>query len=115
MSWVKDLIRKVLPNDPRRGCGVGPHWLPFRLPDDHPLTRGCDLHDWEFGQSEEGNPDKTLPQVDWDLFYRWVLIAKAAETYEDKCQLAEEICKYWPYVNRYSGYFWDGGTPTPKS
>jgi hypothetical protein len=111
MSWLKNVIRKVMPNDHRRGCGVGPEWLPFRLPLNHPFTRACDLHDDEFALAETGSPDKELGHVDWDIFYRWVLIAKAASTYEEKCKLAADICRYWPYVYKYSGYFWDGGTP----
>lgn len=115
MGWLKNVIRKVMPNDHRVGCGVGPHWLPFRLPEDHPFTRACINHDWEFEQAETGSPDKELGQVDWNIFWQWVMITKAASTYEEKCKLAAEICKYWPYVYKYSGYFWDGGVPKPLS
>ena len=104
MSWISKLVRKIMPEDKATGCGYGP----FRLPSDHPFTRGCNLHDFEFDQAHAGKGNKGIAQVDWELFYRWVLIARAEPTYTGKCNLASEICKYWPMAHGFGPYLWDG-------
>lgn len=97
-------LKKLLPEDPSNDCGYGP----FKLPHDHPFTRGCNLHDFEFAQARRGGGEKTIEQVDWELFYRWVMIARAATTYAEKCRLAGEICRYWPLAHSVGPLLWDG-------
>jgi hypothetical protein len=104
MNLLIRLLNKILPEDKEAGCGYGP----FKLPQDHPFTRGCNLHDWEFGEAHEGRGEKSIQQVDWELFYRWVLIARAEQTYTAKCALAREICKYWPLAHSVGPFLWDG-------
>lgn len=104
MSWIAKLLGKVLPEDSSNDCGYGP----FKLPHDHPFTRGCNLHDFEFDQAHKGKGNKGISQVDWELFYRWVLIARAEPTYTGKCELASEICKYWPLAHSFGPLLWDG-------
>jgi hypothetical protein len=100
ISWLK----KLLPEDSSNDCGYGP----FKLPHDHPFTRGCNLHDFEFAQAHRGKGEKSLDQVDWELFYRWVMIARAETTHSGKCALARDICRYWPLARGFGGFLWDG-------
>jgi len=104
MQWIRRIFRRILPHDDAIGCGYGP----FKLPPDHPFTPGCTLHDYEFDEAHAGRGTKGIQQVDWELFYRWVLIAKAQQTYATKCALAREICRYWPLAHAVGGYLWDG-------
>lgn len=101
---LSKLLRFFLPEDSSNDCGYGP----FKLPHDHPFTRGCNLHDYEFDEAHHGRGDKTIEEVDWELFYRWVLIAKAETTYAGKCALARQICTYWPLAHGVGPLLWDG-------
>ena len=98
-----------LPEDPEMKCGYGP----FGLPLDHPFTRACILHDHEFELAHEGRPDKTKDKSDIDLFYRWVLIAKAAATEAETIDLFWDIVKYWPLARVGGNLMWDGD-PKPN-
>lgn len=104
MKWLTRIFKNILPEDSEVGCGYGP----FKLPANHPFTRGCNIHDWEFDEAHKGRGDKGIQQVDWELFYRWVLIAKAEQSFAGKCALAREICKYWPLAHRVGPFLWDG-------
>jgi hypothetical protein len=104
MSFFRKLLSHLLPEDPSNDCGYGP----FKLPHDHPFTRGCNLHDFEFEQAHRGKSDKTIDQVDWELFYRWTMIARAAPTHAKRCELAGEICRYWPLARSVGALLWDG-------
>lgn len=105
MKFLRKIIRTILPVDRDNSCGYGP----FKLPEDHPFTPACNLHDWEFDQANKGAPDKPLDKADWDLFYRWVLIANnSTGSYEEKCALAMQICKLWPLARTFGGVLWDG-------
>lgn len=84
-----------------------PRWL-TTLPEDHPFTRACILHDYEFGLSHEGKAEKTKDEADIDLFYRFALLAKAASTSEEKVKLLMDICKYWPLGREVGRLFWEG-------
>ena len=108
MSFFKRLLNRILPEDKEVGCGYGP----FKLSRDHPFTPACNLHDWEFDRANAGDADKPLAQVDWDLFYRWVLIAKAQKDPEHRAALALEICRYWPLARKVGAYLWDGDPKT---
>lgn len=108
MSWFKTFLNKILPEDKENKCGYGP----LSLPADHPFGPACDLHDWEFEQANAGHADKPLNEVDWSLFYRWVLIAKSMPTPELQCQFAMQICKYWPLARVGGGFLWDGDPKT---
>lgn len=98
----KTILSKILPKDPSNDCGFGP----FKLPHDHPFTRACELHDFEFVESATSG--RRLSEVDWDLFYRWVLIAGAEADPIKRCRLASEICTYWPLARRGGRLLWDG-------
>jgi hypothetical protein len=102
MSIFKKIFGRIIPQDTSDDCGVGP----FKLPHNHPFTRACQLHDYEFVESHRSG--KRLSEVDWDLFYRWVLIAAAEPEPLKRCRLAEDICQYWPIARRFGGWFWDG-------
>lgn len=102
MSFWSKILGKIFPQDSSDDCGVGP----FKLPHNHPFTRACELHDFEFVESAHSG--KRLSEVDWDLFYRWTLIAQAEMDPLKRCKLAEEICYYWPLARRFGGLFWDG-------
>lgn len=104
MSWIRRIINRIIPEDNSIQCGYGPISLPL----DHPFTRACQLHDWEFEQAHEGSLEKTIHQVDWDLFYRWVLIAKAEQNPERRCELAKDICYYWVLARWGGNVLWDG-------
>jgi len=104
MSWFSRLLGRLLPEDDSDQCG----YYFLSLPEGHVFERGCSLHDWEFHQAHLGKGEKSLAEVDWDLFYRWVLLAKAAGTPEERCKLAQDICTYWPYARRFGGLLWDG-------
>ena len=104
MKWLAKLINKVLPEDPVPQCGYGP----FSLPPDHPFTRACILHDYDFELAHNGQQKKTLDQVDAELFNRWALIAKNAPTVEEQLELMHDICDYWPWARRGGELLWDG-------
>lgn len=101
----------ILPSDPEVGCGYGI----FKLSSSHPFTQACALHDHEFDLAAESKPAKTRAQADWELFYRWVLIAKSEENIERRMKLVWEICTYWPLARLGGALMWDGDpTPTTK-
>lgn len=102
MGWFKRMLNYVLPRDSSNDCGYGP----FKLPASHPFTRACELHDFEFDNAELSG--KSLAQVDWDLFYRWVLIAEKYEDPMKRCKLAMDICANWPLARKFGGLLWDG-------
>ena len=102
MSLFTRLLKKVLPRDSSNDCGYGP----FKLPSNHPFTRACNLHDFEFDNAELSG--KSLAQVDWELFNRWALITGAEEDPLKKCKLAMDICAYWPLARKFGGLLWDG-------
>lgn len=100
----RKLLGWMIPEDPARGCGYGI----FKLPLTHPFTRACDLHDYEFGESHAGEPNKTKDEVDWDLFYRWALIALAEKNIEKRIDLVWDIIKLWPLAREGGNLMWDG-------
>lgn len=104
MSWILKQIGKLLPSDKCIRCGVGP----FSLPVDHPFTRACALHDYDFDQAHAGTPEKTRAEADKQLFWRWALIANNAPTAEESCNLMRDICKYWPLARDFGGIWWEG-------
>ena len=91
-----------MPRDETNVCGV----RPFNLPENHPFTRACGLHDYDFDESKTSG--QSLLDADWSLFYRWVLIAKAEPDPAIRRKLTRDICKYWPYADRFGELFWDG-------
>lgn len=104
MKFLRSVLRWILPEDKNDVCGYGP----FNLGKDHPFTPACEIHDWEFKKSHNGTPDKPIDKVDWDLFYRWVLIVKAMPTDAERCKYAREICEYWPLARDFGPLLWDG-------
>jgi len=56
-------IAKDLPEDPLVRCG----WGPFSLPESHPFTPACALHDNFFELKDKGQRVPSRKQVD-DLF-----------------------------------------------
>ena len=100
LSW----LGKLLPRDDCARCGVGP----FSLPDSHPFTRACVLHDHEFDLAHAGTPEKTRSQADKELFWRWALIANNTSDAKKACELMEDVCTYWPLARKYGKVFWDG-------
>lgn len=103
MRWLRNLLNKFLPEDPDRGCG----YFLLKLPLDHPFTRACDIHDWEFQEAHEGRGEKEISEVDWELFKRWFYITNAAESWEAKCALARDMCEFWPWANRVGWLLYD--------
>lgn len=101
MSW----FTKLFGRDKCDRCGVGV----FSLPTDHPFTRACRLHDYEFDQAHAGQNNKTRAEVDAELFHRWALIAKNTSTTKmQECDLLLDICRYWPLARKLGHLFWDG-------
>jgi len=99
----------ILPEDKECGCG---YWI-FKLPLDHPFTRACNLHDYEFGLSEQGIPEKTKDRADIELFWRWALIAKNQPSDEETLGLIWDIIKFWPLARGVGELLWDRD-PTSK-
>jgi hypothetical protein len=87
-------LKKLLPHDEEPGCGYGP----FKFRGDHPFNRACNLHDYGFDDAADGDgkTDKTLDELDWDLFWRWVLIARAETDYRKRLYLVCDIIYAWP-------------------
>jgi len=104
VSWIKRIIRRLLPDDKTVRCG----YSIFSLPRDHPFERACGLHDYQYELAHKGINEQTLLEADWDLFYRFVLIAKAAPTPEARCRLGMTICKIWPLARLGGAILWDG-------
>lgn len=98
-KWLK----KILPHDKEEGCGYGP----FKLRMDHPFSRACGLHDYGFDDAANGEAEKTLDELDWDLFYRWVLIAKAEQDPRRRIYLVWDIIKCWPLARAGGGLLYD--------
>ncbi len=107
LTWVSRLISRIFPEDPNPGCG----YLGLRLPDGHPFHKGgCFKHDDAFADANANglNSKKTLNQVDWELFCDWYKTASEAPTDAERCQLASEICRYWPLARLGGKVLWDG-------
>lgn len=106
MSWLGRMLRHLVPEDPNPGCGYGP----FKLPLGHPFTRGCNLHDYDFGEAHElgEKAEHTKDQTDSNLAYRWMLIARAEPDPAMQCELIRDICRYWPLARTVGTLMWDG-------
>lgn len=102
MKWLIKFIGRFLPQDKSNDCG----YSVFKLPHEHPFTRACELHDDAYANAETNN--QTLSDVDWELFWRWCLIARAASNSARRCKLASEICSNWPLARRFGPLMWDG-------
>lgn len=85
-------------------CGYGV----FKLPLDHPFTRGCTLHDSDYSMAHEGLAEKTKDITDWDLLWRWVLIARAEQDPARRIELVFDIIWYWPIARHGGNFMWDG-------
>ncbi len=110
MGLLANVLRKIMPEDKELGCGYGP----FKLDPQHPFTPACLLHDNDYGLAADGVPEKTLNQVDWELFHRWAMIAGASESYEERCRLAMQICKMWPLARVAGPLLWNGDPKDPQ-
>jgi hypothetical protein len=97
-------LRKLLPVDPSPNCGYGP----FSLPEDHPFTRACVLHDAAYLEAHKQQNDHSLDHEDAALFYRWTMIARAAPTAAEQVKLMHDICLYWPFARIGGNILWDG-------
>lgn len=104
MDILKKLLNYILPEDPDDSAGYGPFRLPS--PECDWMARAATLHDWEFTNAEKSG--KRLSEVDWELFYRWVLEAKSEQDPAKRCHRAREICRYWPLARIAGRYLWDG-------
>lgn len=96
--------RRIFPDDPCPVCGYG--W--FSLDESHPFTRACILHDDEYGQAIKGLNELTIDEADFLLFWRWVLIAKAQISNEERCRLLWQICELWPLARIAGKVLWPG-------
>jgi hypothetical protein len=100
---MKRFLNWLLPEDPDDSAGYGP----FRLPAECEwMQRAAKLHDYEFEHAE--GRGKRVSEVDFDLFYRWVLEARSAEGPLERCKRASQICRYWPIARRFGRLIWDG-------
>lgn len=108
MSWLKNIARRLLPEDPDEGCG----WWIFKLKAKE-LVRPCVLHDKDFDDASKGAGEKTLDEADWLLFWRWVLVVKAVPDMRRRLELVGEICEAWPLARTFGAVLWDGD-PTPE-
>lgn len=105
----KPLLRRLfgwlIPEDKGRdGLGYGP----FKLSAEHPFTRAGALHDYEFGLSHQGIPDKTKDHTDCDFFWRMALIARAEQDFKKQCDLIWDIIWLWPTAREGGKLMWDG-------
>lgn len=101
---IRRLFGWMFPEDKDNGCGYGI----FKLPEDHPFSRGCNLHDSDYALAHEGLAEKTKDIVDWDLFWRWTLLTRAEQDPARRIQLCYDICKYWPLAQIGGNLMWDG-------
>lgn len=104
MAWFRRLLGWAVPEDPEPGCGYGP----FKLPMEHEFTRACNLHDYDFGLSHAGEPEKTKDLVDIELFKRWSMMALAQPNNDEKIRLIKDVCKYWPIARVGGSLMWEG-------
>lgn len=89
----------MLPEDQNNLCGYGP----FSLPADHPFTRACVLHDYEFDLKHKGEAtDGGRATADKMLLKRMLDIAKA----EDSVQLKFEAYAFYGIARVFGGLFW---------
>lgn len=107
---VREYLGWLIPEDPVGGCGYGP----FKLPLDHPFTRACDLHDYGYGLGHDGIPEQTKDELDWDLFWRWTLIAKAEPDLKKRISLCYDIVKLWPLAQIGGYLMWEGDPVKPS-
>jgi hypothetical protein len=98
LKWFINLF----PPENNDSAGVGPFRLPKRC---QWMERAANLHDWEFENASKTG--KKLSEVDGDLFYRWVLEARAETDPMRRCQAFGDICRYWPIARHVGRYFWD--------
>jgi hypothetical protein len=86
------------------------YWAFKPLPTEHPFQRAAVLHDYEFDQAHKLKKDypKSRAEVDWDLFYRLVLLAKSETNPDKQCDRAMTICRYWPLAREYGNLYWEG-------
>lgn len=98
LKWILNL----LPTDESDTAG----WGPFKLDPEHPFQRAARLHDISFRNSATSG--ERLSEVDWQLFWRFAMIARAEQDPIKRCRLANDICKYWPLARSFGRYLYDG-------
>lgn len=103
---IRWLLNKLLPEDSEPGCGYGP----FKWPADHPFTRGCFLHDYDFEQAhiEGKSSKKSLEQANWDMFKRWFWITQAEPDLTERLRLVDDMCRGYPLAKFGGKFLWDG-------
>ena len=104
MSWFRRFFDWAIPEDPEPGCGYGS----FKLPLNHPFTIACNLHDFDFGLSHAGEPEKTKDLTDIELFKRWSMIALGQSEDYERIRLIKDICRYWPLARTVGNLMWEG-------
>lgn len=85
-------------------------WIFKPLPTNDPFQRASALHDWEFDQAHKYKKKypRNRAEVDFDLFYRLVLLAKAETDPQRRCDRAVTACRYWPLAREFGHLFWEG-------
>lgn len=102
LTRLSKVLSRIIPRDTERAAGYGI----FKLPDGHWMHRAAGLHDDAFDYASQN--DESLHEVDWMLFYRWVLQVNTNPNYEERCNMALEICRYWPLARYFGRFMWDG-------
>lgn len=106
MSWYNPLtwfnFLPLPPKDPIDRCGY--FWV--ALPQDHPFTPACDLHDYDFSLARAGKPEHARDVSDALLFYRWSLIASKEQNPQKRIELLWDIIKYWPIAREGGNLLW---------
>ena len=106
-SFLEDLVftknpfwekYNMLPEDPNNVCGYGP----FSLPAEHPFTRACILHDYEFDLKHKGEVTEGRRSADKMLLKRMLEIANA----EDSMRLKFEAYAFYGLARVFGGLFW---------
>lgn len=81
-------------------------WGPFRLPKECAwMQRAARQHDARYRESATQTMRRS--EADAELFRNWCRAADAAFDSIERCKRYLQICKYFPYVRDFGGFFWD--------
>lgn len=101
MSLKNWILSQFLPEDTDDTCGYGQ----FKLPEGHPFTPACRIHDDEFNNAATSG--KGLHEVDWNLLAAWFHVCEQEPDYFKRCDLALQMCEYWPLARRFGNVLWN--------
>lgn len=107
----------AMPTDPNDVAGYGP----LTFPESYPLYRIGPIHDFYFSYAEEckkaGKPldAETLNESHIKLFRMMVFIAMNQPTEEQKLEIMQDVCLFWPIAKDIGGFIWKGPEESPNN